>query len=84
MDTHHESVVLWFDDKRLAWSGNEQVRQEVRNIQARKDTLSLWMSGIGLVVVVVLTIWSGDWHMFFAYLILIAGLIMLAGSIFNQ
>jgi hypothetical protein len=75
--------VFWFDDQHGAWSANEQVRQEVRSIQARKDKLSLTISSVGLVLVVVLTIASGDWHMFFAFLILIAGLIMLVGSMLN-
>ncbi len=81
--------VVWYDSNHRAWSANNAVKQAALAYQTRTDQPNTIISSIGLVLAVICTIIStavsGDLHQLlpnaFTFILLFAGLIMLAGNV---
>ena len=77
------SKVVWYDDRHRAWSANEAVHKEAIAVQTRDNKPFTVISVVALILTVVCTILSGDWTLFFGYLIVFAGIVMVIGQIFR-
>ena len=77
------SKVVWYDDRHRAWSANEAVRKEAVAVQTKGDKPAMILSTVGLILTIICTILDGDWSMFFGYLIIFAGIVMVIGQVFG-